>query len=376
MLGSARMTRRTEEAGEIFDGRAGEGDRLSALERDAGRAVHPYRDGRDGLIVKRRALAGELERLERAAARRDRIAGELTAIDEELRARRSPLELIAIETPCRERWDAMKGDDVTRRCGRCHRDVHDLSRMTEAEIEALFARAGASPCVRLRRRPDGRVVTADCPVEPPSLARRAARALSAGVLFGAAAGASAAASLSALAPAPQVVAVEPLEPREVSRQRAPDVDVRALRSREEPTDDQGFTMGEPLPYQPVVDTGITAVDLDRNIRWIAPQAWEIDRELVDRAYAQSASPRMWNRIIPHEEGGRVVGVKVYGVRRDSVAGRLGIQNGDLLIDVNGHRFDDPGDMLEAYARLRSTDAIFLRLERRGEERLHVYRITP
>jgi hypothetical protein len=371
------MTRRTEEAGEIFDGRAGEGDRLSALERDAGRAVHPYRDGRDGLIVKRRALAGELERLERAAARRDRIAGELTAIDEELRARRSPLELIAIETPCRERWDAMKGDDVTRRCGRCQRDVHDLSRMTEAEIEALFARAGASPCVRLRRRPDGRVVTADCPVEPPSLARRTARALSAGVLFGAAAGASAAASLSALAPAPQVVAVEPLERREVVRQRAPDVDLRARRSREEPTDDQGFTMGDPGYYQVApAEPSIATDDLDGHIRWIAPQAWEIDRELVERALMPTSGSVRTSRVIPHEEDGRVVGVKIYGVRRASVAGRLGIQNGDLLIDVNGHRVADPGAMFEAYARLRDADAIFLRLERRGEERLHVYRITP
>lgn len=373
------MTRKTEEAAEIVEGGAGEDDRLSAPERGEGRAVHPYRDGRDGLIARRRALAGELARAERAAERRDRIAGELRAIDEELRARRSPLELITIKTPCRERWDAMKGDDVTRHCGRCHRDVHDLSRMTEAEIEALFARAGSSPCVRLRRRPDGRVVTADCPVEPPSFARRTARALTAGVLFGAAAGASAAASLTALAPAPPV-SIEPLERREVLRQRAPEVDVRALRSREEPGEramDDGFTMGDPgpLPYQPVAPVPNATDDLDRHIRWIAPQGWEIDRELVERALTGASGMYATARVIPHVEDGRVVGLKLYGIRRNSLLGRLGIQNGDMLIDVNGHRFDDPGALLETYVRLRDADALFLRLARRGEERLHVYRIT-
>jgi len=371
------MTRKTEEAAEIVDNGAGEDDRLSAAGRGEGRAVHPYRDGRDGLIARRRALAGELAQAERAAERRDRIAGELRAIDEALRSNRSRLELITIKTPCRERWDAMKGDDVTRHCGRCHRDVHDLSRMTEAEIEALFARAGSSPCVRLRRRPDGRVVTADCPVEPPSFARRTARALTAGVIFGAAAGASAAASLSALAPAPQV-SVEPLEPREVLRQRAPEVDVRALRSSEEPAgaDDRVSVMG--LIEPAAIDPSVATDDLDRHVRWIAPQAWEIDRELVERALTgASGMTHATPRLIPHvEDDGRVVGLKVYGVRRNSLLGRLGIQNGDMLIDVNGHRFDDPSAMLEAYVRLRDADAIFLRLARRGEERLHVYRITP
>ena len=62
-------------------------------------------------------------------------------------------------------------------------------------------------------------------------------------------------------------------------------------------------------------------------------------------------------------------------RRDSALARLGIANGDTLLDVNGYPLGEPDRVLEAYTRLRGSDTLFVRLERRGEERVHVYRIV-
>jgi hypothetical protein len=80
---------------------------------------------------------------------------------------KSPLDRIAIAKPCRARWDAMAGDDRKRFCGDCRKHVYDLSAMTREEAEALVTTVGADgrpPCVRLYRRADGTVMTADCPV--------------------------------------------------------------------------------------------------------------------------------------------------------------------------------------------------------------------
>ena len=63
--------------------------------------------------------------------------------------------------PCHVRWTSMTGTDTTRTCASCDRQVHDVSAMTTAEAEALLARGDERICVRVRRGPDGTLLTAD-----------------------------------------------------------------------------------------------------------------------------------------------------------------------------------------------------------------------
>jgi len=84
----------------------------------------------------------------------------------------SLLPRLRIASPCSESWEAMRGDERVRHCSRCERDVFDLSAMTRAEAETLLRGhhalpEGGLPCVRLYRRSDGTVLTADCPVGAP-----------------------------------------------------------------------------------------------------------------------------------------------------------------------------------------------------------------
>lgn len=59
----------------------------------------------------------------------------------------------------------MSGDDHTRHCAACDRDVHDLSAMTREELsDFLEAPHQGRRCVRFFRRPDGTVMTSDCPL--------------------------------------------------------------------------------------------------------------------------------------------------------------------------------------------------------------------
>ncbi len=75
----------------------------------------------------------------------------------------SVLDTITIDTPCTVPWEGMQGDDRTRFCTKCSKHVHDISEMTTAEAVQLMNATEELPCVRLYRRPDGRVVTSDCP---------------------------------------------------------------------------------------------------------------------------------------------------------------------------------------------------------------------
>jgi general secretion pathway protein C len=117
---------------------------------------------------------------------------------------------------------------------------------------------------------------------------------------------------------------------------------------------------------PAGGSGLDAAELDSNIQQISETSYAINRTLVDRLLQNQAELMRTARVIPHEVDGRVVGVKIYGIRRSSLLGRLGIQNGDMLRTINGFDLTEPDSVLEAYTRLRSADRLSLNVERRGQ----------
>ena len=121
-------------------------------------------------------------------------------------------------------------------------------------------------------------------------------------------------------------------------------------------------------------TGIDSAQLESGISQVSEREFSIERSLVDRLLANQAALMRTARVIPHEEGGRVVGVKLYGIRRSSLLGRLGIQNGDMLRTINGYDMTEPDSALEAYARLRNADRITINLNRRGQDQTIDYQI--
>ncbi len=76
------------------------------------------------------------------------------------------LDGLTVATPCRAAWDEMSGDDTVRFCARCEKHVYNLSALSRLEAERLVRQAEGELCARFYRRPDGTVVTRDCPPEP------------------------------------------------------------------------------------------------------------------------------------------------------------------------------------------------------------------
>jgi hypothetical protein len=72
------------------------------------------------------------------------------------------LDSITIPVACPVPWDQMRGDHRTRFCDKCSQNVYDVSELTAKEAVALVTRGETIPCLRLYRRQDGRVMTADC----------------------------------------------------------------------------------------------------------------------------------------------------------------------------------------------------------------------
>ncbi len=74
------------------------------------------------------------------------------------------LNNVQVASPCSASWDDMIGDDFSRFCNQCDKNVYNLSALTaEAAIQLVREKEG-NLCGRFFRRADGTLLTADCPV--------------------------------------------------------------------------------------------------------------------------------------------------------------------------------------------------------------------
>jgi hypothetical protein len=188
------------------------------------------------------------------------------------------LDNLRLGFACKERWEDMVGDDRVRACAGCHRDVYNLSAMTRDEAEALLAARGITPCVRFYRRPDGTVMTTDCPTS-----RRKGRSLAV-----VAAGATLASAAPALA--------DDGEPPEESVPAEPEHTVVIT---------QDYIMGLPAPGRDFTEeVGVIIVDPEKRpaVEWsvwgrlgvgIATEAPDAIARRVTTSPTESISTSMW-----------------------------------------------------------------------------------
>jgi hypothetical protein len=76
---------------------------------------------------------------------------------------RSLTEKIAIAAPCSVSWETMIGDEKTRLCGGCSKNVYNLSAMSQSEAESFLQKTNELPCLKFYRRQDGTIIFENCP---------------------------------------------------------------------------------------------------------------------------------------------------------------------------------------------------------------------
>ncbi len=117
---------------------------------------------------------------------------------------------------------------------------------------------------------------------------------------------------------------------------------------------------KPAGGPPSLDPAIAA-----KIHKVSDTEFNIDRSVVDQILENQAELMKSARIVPEQKDGKVVGVRMFGIRPDTLLGTLGLQNGDRLETLNGFNMASPEKALEAYARLRTASALNVKVNRRG-----------
>lgn len=63
---------------------------------------------------------------------------------------------------CPAQWESMVGDEQSRHCNLCKRNVYNISSMTRQEAIDFLEAKGEKVCVRYFKRRDGTILTAPC----------------------------------------------------------------------------------------------------------------------------------------------------------------------------------------------------------------------
>jgi general secretion pathway protein C len=123
----------------------------------------------------------------------------------------------------------------------------------------------------------------------------------------------------------------------------------------------------PPPPPPPAAGGASSVadDIKNGIQKVSATEFNVDRGVVDKILENQAELMRQARIVPEQENGKIVGIRLFGVRPDTLLGVLGMENGDRLEKINGFDMTSPEKALEAYARLRTADHLTVSVNRRG-----------
>jgi general secretion pathway protein C len=128
------------------------------------------------------------------------------------------------------------------------------------------------------------------------------------------------------------------------------------------------TAANPPPAVAIPQGGPPAIDpaISKGISRVSATEFNVDRGVVDKILENQAELMKTARIVPEQENGKVVGIRLFGVRPDTLLGVLGMENGDRLEKINGFDMTSPEKALEAYARLRTADHLTINVNRRGQ----------
>lgn len=106
--------------------------------------------------------------------------------------------------------------------------------------------------------------------------------------------------------------------------------------------------------------------LKNGIRQLDANTYAVSRTLLTSLLGDPTSLRKSGRFRVRSEGGKVVGLELYSLRRSPTLRLLGLKKGDVVRKLNGHDLSNPADALALMKTVQSGSRFSLALLRGGK----------
>jgi len=110
-----------------------------------------------------------------------------------------------------------------------------------------------------------------------------------------------------------------------------------------------------------------ATEMAKGIKKTSEHAYDIQRATLESVLGNMSLLSRSARIVPEIRDGKAAGFRLYSVRPDGPFALIGMQNGDVISNINGLEITSPEKALEVYAKLKSASHLSLGLERNGQK---------
>jgi general secretion pathway protein C len=107
---------------------------------------------------------------------------------------------------------------------------------------------------------------------------------------------------------------------------------------------------------PNINTGSPA-NTNPRIQQVSDNEYHIDRAEVDQQLDNMNQLFTQIRAVPHFDGGKSTGFRLFAIRQGSVFDQLGMRNGDIIQSINGQDISDPAKALALFQELRNVGQI-------------------
>lgn len=113
---------------------------------------------------------------------------------------------------------------------------------------------------------------------------------------------------------------------------------------------------------------------DGGIRAVSENSWVISRDLVESVRENLSAQLNLAQMQPRLVDGKTDGFLIQRINPKSLLAKMGMQRGDVVIDVNNIKLDSPEKALLIFQQLREARQISLSIERNGTPRSLSYEI--
>ena len=101
---------------------------------------------------------------------------------------------------------------------------------------------------------------------------------------------------------------------------------------------------------------------------------KVDERELDNALSNLPMLLQQARAVPYFKDGKSIGLRLFAIRPGSLYEKVGLQNGDILKEINGTSLSDITQAVKLFERLKSEKNITLKLERQREDKTLLYEI--
>ena len=112
----------------------------------------------------------------------------------------------------------------------------------------------------------------------------------------------------------------------------------------------------------------------KGIRKVSANRYVLDRKEVDRLSGDMSQFMTQVRVVPNIVRGKASGYKLMNIKKGSLVEGVGLQNGDIIKEINGKPIDKPEAAFGAYRQLKDDGKFVIEIERKGKRETLSYDI--